>query len=152
MGVLYLVSVQKNKMTNLLWCCHCGCSSQALMICGGCKVLMFCSAQHQKAHWPQHASICRGIQTAERAYQLTQVGIDRKHALLTLKLSTVRDVILFSSDLWEPNLCVRHPTTLMDGDTSEPLKYSYVAYRNCDMLWRLSTFACAWRPSDCSLT
>ncbi|PSN41770.1 hypothetical protein C0J52_08859 [Blattella germanica] len=60
--------------------CHvCKCTengeNQTLKRCGGCKLVSYCSTNHQKIHWPIHRKLCKCIQSylrAERAHNLFQ--------------------------------------------------------------------------------
>jgi TPR repeat protein len=37
--------------------------------CSRCKVLMYCSVEHQKEHWMDHKRWCKLVKTAEREYE-----------------------------------------------------------------------------------
>ena len=39
-------------------CQNCFLAAASLQVCGKCKVCHYCSADCQRAHWPQHKSIC----------------------------------------------------------------------------------------------
>ncbi|MCJ1261980.1 hypothetical protein MMC22_001849 [Lobaria immixta] len=45
-------------------CCQLCSNSQSLLRCSSCKVVRYCSKDHQVSDWPQHKSACSGIKKA----------------------------------------------------------------------------------------
>jgi hypothetical protein len=43
-------------------CGQCGGDHEKLLACGGCRVMGYCSAECQKAHWKQHRAECKRVQ------------------------------------------------------------------------------------------
>ncbi|OAA57028.1 Ribonuclease H-like protein [Niveomyces insectorum RCEF 264] len=37
--------------------------------CGGCRVVAYCTSDHQKTHWPKHKSACDAIKTARQVLE-----------------------------------------------------------------------------------
>ncbi|KAG0588320.1 hypothetical protein KC19_2G234200 [Ceratodon purpureus] len=62
-------------------CAYCGVNAGNLSRCARCKCTWYCSAEHQKAHYPEHKRDCRMIaNTAERTAQTSpQVPMDQFH-------------------------------------------------------------------------
>ncbi len=46
-----------------------GCSELARSFCGRCESVWYCSAAHQKEHWPQHKLVCRRVSADGAARQ-----------------------------------------------------------------------------------
>ncbi len=47
-------------------CAHCGGGgneSSKLKFCARCRSVRYCSADHQKAHWPEHQKVCKALHT-----------------------------------------------------------------------------------------
>lgn len=47
-------------------CAHCGGGgkeSSKLKFCACCRSVRYCSADHQKAHWPEHQKVCKALHT-----------------------------------------------------------------------------------------
>ncbi|RXG51626.1 Egl nine-like protein 1 [Armadillidium vulgare] len=46
---------------NYRQCAFCGISDLDLRLCGACKVVRYCSTDHQKQHWNTHKPICKKV-------------------------------------------------------------------------------------------
>ncbi|XP_071649750.1 uncharacterized protein [Temnothorax longispinosus] len=45
-----------------------------LKMCGGCRMISYCSQEHQKQHWKKHKSLCKAIQKVVRDYSMDDGG------------------------------------------------------------------------------
>ncbi|KAI0443592.1 hypothetical protein F4803DRAFT_514699 [Xylaria telfairii] len=46
-----------------------------LMRCGGCRAVMYCTAQHQRADWPRHKNQCRLIKPAREELAVAEAAL-----------------------------------------------------------------------------
>lgn len=46
---------------NICHVCNCHDSQVPLKKCGNCKMIYYCSQEHQKVHWPLHKAFCKNI-------------------------------------------------------------------------------------------
>ena len=104
--------------------CHvCKCidtfADRRLKRCGGCKMVSYCSTQHQKIHWPIHRNICKCINSILKAQQklhLFQVNMEttipeqwcklRTSLMLMVQLKMVKKLSTTEQQLfWFPRVC-----------------------------------------------
>ncbi|XP_075211841.1 uncharacterized protein LOC142318983 [Lycorma delicatula] len=48
-------------LSGALVCFVCLKYNSSLQKCSGCKLLFYCSKEHQKLHWPKHKELCRAV-------------------------------------------------------------------------------------------
>lgn len=51
---------------NICHVCNCHDSEVKLKKCGNCKMIYYCSQEHQKIHWPVHKTFCKHITELKR--------------------------------------------------------------------------------------
>lgn len=49
-----------------------------LMRCGGCRAVMYCTPQHQRADWPRHKNQCRLIKPAREELAAAEAALRAK--------------------------------------------------------------------------
>ena len=64
-------------LTTDLTCSTCGEGQKELFRCSGCKVVLYCSREHQKQSWRSHKPECLRIQEWRKQHQsTTEIGSD----------------------------------------------------------------------------
>lgn len=53
--------------------CKCKDDDKKLKRCGGCSIILYCSLEHQKVHWPLHKRLCKCIQSVTGSRGLQNV-------------------------------------------------------------------------------
>lgn len=51
------------------------CESEALLRCGGCKIVFYCSKEHQKQHWRLHKKLCKELVANETKLRITMENL-----------------------------------------------------------------------------
>jgi hypothetical protein len=67
-GSSYVPNNNQQPPSTWLICAHCGVKSDKLSRCSRCKCTWYCSADHQRAHYPNHKLECRLIACKEEAF------------------------------------------------------------------------------------
>lgn len=144
--------------------CHvCKCNDangKKLKRCGGCKIILYCSQQHQKVHWPLHKSLCKCIQSvmhnrgSQYLFQRTREGFsaedwckERYNVMLLTQLKLGRRLSEGEQQMFMfPRVCkVCHEgdqEKLQDCKNCHCVSYCSISHKEQDFLRH--SMSCHW--------
>lgn len=108
-----------NTNYNLFFCatlCHvCKRFSEDVCLkrCAACKMIAYCSQQHQKQHWPQHKHLCRAISDVLKNYKMEicnskeEWSTTRLNFMLLVTLKLTRRLEVYEEEMFKfPRVCL----------------------------------------------